>query len=459
MFSGNVVSNRDPLNVVNRLERLPMTSYQNRLFGVVATAWLADQINVALLAFLIVPVTLYFHLSVVQIGILAAMTYLGQGIGNVIASYAADKWGRRGVFQVIIVVWGIGSFLAAVSWNPISLMVFRCLIGIGVGGEAPIAQAILSEFIPAKKRGQYIAWMEGFWTIGYILSGVVTLLVLPLLSRNGWRLVFVAVGLFAIVVFLARRNIPESPRWLMDNGQIDKAEEVLRGIEKKVEQRWGRALPAASDTVITEQHLHTNPIHTLWNRRYLKRTLMAAGLWFFALLGYFGLTSWLTTLLHAHGYSVVSSIGFVTLISLGGIPGFIVAAWLLERLGRKPTMAIFLLLSATTAYFYGHPTTGLLFIEGFLMQFFFFGMWCVLYAYTPELYPTRARSSGAGWASAFGRVGAILGPVIVAFMLKSTSGGEGAVFTLGAVSFVIATLLVLVLGPETKGKILEQIAD
>jgi putative MFS transporter len=459
MSSPSVASVQDPLNVVNRLERLPMTAYQNKLFGVVATAWLADQINVALLAFLIVPVTLYFHLTVVQIGILSAMTYLGQGIGNIVASYAADRWGRRRPFQAIIVLWGVGSFLAAIAWNPVSLMVFRCIIGIGVGGEAPIAQAILSEFIPANRRGRYISWMEGFWTIGYILSGVVTLLVVPLLARNGWRLVFVAVGLFSVVVFLARRNLPESPRWLMDHGKNTEAESVLSGIEQQVARLYGRPLPEPSLSVRTTQHVHADPVKTLWSRQYLKRTLMAAGLWFFALLGYFGLTSWLTTLLHDHGYSVTSSIGFVTLISLGGIPGFLLASWLIEKIGRKPTMAIYLILSAVTAYLYGHPLHGLLFVQGFMMQFFFFGMWCVLYAYTPELYPTRARSSGAGWASAFGRAGAILGPVVVAFMLKAVPGGEGAVFTLGAASFVVATLLVLVFGPETRGKVLEQIAD
>jgi putative MFS transporter len=301
--------------------------------------------------------------------------------------------------------------------------------------------------------------MEGFWTVGYILSGVVTLLIVPLLARNGWRLVFVAVGLFAIVVFLARRHLPESPRWLMDHGKNEEAERVLSQIEHEVQRRYGRPLPEPSLIVKTSQHKHADPVMTLWSRQYLKRTLMAAGLWFFALLGYFGLTSWLTTLLHQHGFSVTSSIGFVTLISLGGIPGFLFAAWLIEKIGRKPTMALYLVLSAATAYLYGHPSPGLLFIEGFMMQFFFFGMWCVLYAYTPELYPTRARSSGAGWASAFGRVGAILGPVVVAFMLKADPGHESAVFTLGAASFVIATLLVLVFGPETKGKVLEQIAE
>ena len=133
---------------------------------------------------------------------------------------------------------------------------------------------------------------------------------------------------------------------------------------------------------------------------------MAAGLWFFALLGYFGLSSWLALLLQAKGFTIVKSVGFVTLITIGGIPGFAAAAWCLEAVGRKPTTALFLLASAVAAYVYGAmsaPTA--LFVAGFVMQFFLFGMWSCLYAYTPELYPTRARATGAGFASACGRVG------------------------------------------------------
>src|SRR6185312_6540402 len=136
-------------------------------------------------------------------------------------------------------------------------------------------------------------------------------------------------------------------------------------------------------------------------------------LWFFALLGFYGLTSWLAVILHAHGFSISKSVGFVTLITIGGIPGFYVAGVLLEKIGRKPTTALFLIMSAAFAYIYGHSvTTNALFISGFVMQFFMFGMWCCLYAYTPELFPTRARSMGAGVASAFGRVGAIIGPIV-----------------------------------------------
>ena len=445
--------------VVGRIERLPMTRFQRKFFAVIATAWLADQVNVALLGFLLVILREYFHLSLVLVGVLGSMTYAGQLIGNVLAGYAADRWGRRRVFQSTMIIWGLGSILSALSWSVIPLLVFRCVVGIGVGGEAPIAQSYLSEFVVAKERGKYIAWMEGFWSVGYVLSGAIAFAIIPILPRDGFRVVFVITGLLGAVIFYLRRHIPESPRWLAENDRFDEADEVLRSIEGEVRAYYGGPLPPPRDLGVSltrpDRPGAFTAISTLWRGEYLKRTIMAAGLWFFALLGYFGLTTWLTTLLKSSGHSAASSIGFVTLISLGGFPGFLAAAYLIEKLGRKPSMAIFLLGSAVMAYGYGHPAHGLLFVEGFAMQFFFFGMWCVLYAYTPELYPTVARSSGAGWASAFGRVGAILGPIIVGVIV--TGVGEGAVFTLGAASFAIAVLLVLVLGPETRGRVLEEI--
>jgi putative MFS transporter len=129
----------------------------------------------------------------------------------------------------------------------------------------------------------------------------------------------------------------------------------------------------------------------------------------------------------------------------------------LEKIGRKPTTAAFLLCAAAAAYFYGNaPDQTTLFIAGFVIQFFMFGMWSCLYAYTPELYPTRARSTGAGFASAFGRIGAILGPMIVPILVQNY--GPPAAFEVGAGGFVIAALLVFVLGVETKGKILEAVS-
>ena len=456
------VSEADRINIVGRMERLPMTNYQRKIFGVIASAWLVDQIDVALLTFLLGSLIVEFGLTPEQAGLLAAMTFLGQLVGNLLAGTSADLFGRKWVFQITMLIWGVASLLAATSWSINALMFFRFLIGIGVGGEAPVAQAMVSEFVPASVRGKYIAIMEGFWAVGFVLSGTISYFLLPYL---GWRYVFVAVGLLSGVVFIVRRNIPESPRWLAEKGRLQEADAVLTMMENEVVKRTGQPLPPA--TLISAPPHHQSPWATLFSPQYSGRTIMACGLWFFALLGFFGLNSWITVLLKDHGYSIVKSVGFVTLITTGGIPGFALAAYCLEKLGRKPTTVLFLLMCAITAYIYGTASdqvvfsiAGLdatrLFVAGWVMQFFMFGMWSCLYAYTPELYPTRARSTGAGLASAVGRIGAIISPIVIGYIVKDV--GVYGVFALGAGSFLIAALLVFLLGVETRGEVLEQVS-
>ncbi len=442
-------------NIPNRLERLPMTNYQRRIFAIIASAWLVDQVDVALLTFLLGTIIAAFHLSPGQAGLLASMTFAGQLVGNIAAGTAADRYGRRTVFQVTMVVWGLASFAAAGAWSAGALMVCRFLIGVGVGGEAPVAQAMVSELVPASVRGKYIAFMEGFWAVGYVLSGAISFFILPYLS---WRWVFVVVGALSLVVLLVRRGLPESPRWLAERGRFDEADAVMRHMETEVERRTGQPLPPPAVFTIPPHAEHASPFATVFSREYATRTAMAFGLWFFALIGFFGLNSWITVLLREHGFTIIGSVGFVTLITIGGIPGFFTAAWMLERAGRKPTTALFLVASAAAAWLYGNWTGGLagLFASGFVMQFFMFGMWSCLYAYTPELYPTRARSTGAGLASAAGRVGAILGPVVVPMLVRV--GGQAAAFEVGAAGFVIAALLVLTLGVETRGRPLEVVS-
>ncbi|MEG9525090.1 MAG: MFS transporter [Hyphomicrobiales bacterium] len=421
-------------DIAARLERLPMSGYQRRIFAIIASAWLVDQIDVALLTFLLGSIVVAFDLTPTEAGQLAAMTFAGQLVGNILAGTASDRFGRKAVFQVTMVVWGLASLAAAAAWSLPVLMACRFLIGAGVGGEAPVAQAMVSEIVPASVRGKYIAIMEGFWAVGYVLSGAISFFVLPYL---GWRWAFVVVGLLSLVVLAVRRSMPESPRWLAEAG---------RGAE---------AAP------------RLGAVATLFAPEYRLRTVMAFGLWFFALIGFFGLNSWIAVLLKERGFSIVGSVGFVTLITLGGIPGFAAAALLLERAGRKPTTALFLVCAAASAYLYGNAggdavltVAGVavtwLFVAGFVMQFFMFGMWSCLYAYTPELYPTRARATGAGFASAFGRIGAILGPMIVPVLVRDH--GPATAFQVGAGGFLIAALLVLILGVETRGKVLEAVS-
>ena len=181
-------------------------------------------------------------------------------------------------------------------------------------------------------------------------------------------------------------------------------------------------------------------------------------LWPALLFSYYGLTTWLGALLVAKGFAVSRSITFVMTITLGGIPGFLAAIYLIEKIGRRAVVIPSIILTAVSAYFYGQAdnlTT--LYIYGALLQFFTYAMWSAVYAYTPELYPTRMRAGGCGLASSIGRVGALLGPYILGSVLQYH--GVSAVFKVAATIFAIAALVVILFGAETKGKILEEISQ
>ncbi|MCX5465865.1 MULTISPECIES: MFS transporter [Alcaligenes] len=446
-------------NVANRLERLPMTRYQRMLFGIIATAWFFDSMDLGIMTFVLGSIKAEMGLSTAQAGMLASSSFLGMFLGAAIAGMLADKYGRKPVFQWSMIFWGVGSLACGLSQNIEQLMAFRVLLGFGMGMEFPIGLAMVSEIVPAKSRGRYIAILEGFWPLGFISAGILTFLSLDYI---GWRGIFIALSIPALFVFVIRRWVPESPRWLEEAGHNDRAEQVTSAFEHKVIQaNGGQALPAPLPATPSEKLNRGALFSQLWQGQYARRTLMLWMLWFFSLLGYYGLTTWLGALLQQAGYEVTKSVTYTIYISLAGIPGFIFSAWLLEKWGRKATMVLMLFGSAGCAFIYGHVATSQapvaqLIGAGLCMQFFMFGMWSVLYAYTPELYPTRTRSTGAGFASSIGRLGSLFGPLLVGFILPWT--GHAGVFTLGAISFSIAALVVIALGVETKGRSLEEVS-
>lgn len=442
--------------IAARLERLPLTSYQRGLFAIIATAWFFDSIDLGSLTFVLGSIKQEFNLTTAQTGLLSSMSFIGMFLGAGLAGIAADRFGRKIVFQISMIFWGLGSLWCSYAGDAESLSYARLLLGFGMGMEFPVALAIVSEIIPAAKRGRYMAILEGFWPIGFIAAGLLSLVIL---AQWGWRDVFLLQAIPALFVFIIRRFVPESPRWLAEHGRQDEAEATMRKIEDKVRHRLGGAeLPAPQVAAARDVVKGRFSFFELWTPLYAKRTVMIWATWFFALLGFYGLTTWLGALLQDAGYTVTKSVSYTILISLAGLPGFAAAAWLIEARGRKPTCILMLLGSAVSAYLYGNAgSLAMLITFGLCMQFFLFGMWSVLYAYTPELYPTRARATGAGCASAIGRVGSLIGPYAIGVILPTL--GHGGVFALGAGSFVIAALVVWILGVETRGRTLEEIAQ
>lgn len=443
-------------SIVERLERLPLTSYQKRLFLIVATAWFFDCVDIAMMTFALTSIKSEFGLNTAQAGLLGSMSFIGMFIGAASAGMLADRFGRSKVFQWSMIIWGIASVLCAFAPSIAVLMVCRVLLGIGIAMELPVGQSLVCEMIPANCRGRYVALLEGFWPIGFVTAGILAYFVLPV---GGWRALFIAEGLPAVFVFIVRRYLPESPRWLEETGRVREANEVMTMFEQRVrEAQGGNSLPKPKALPLAKAARHPGfALQRIFAIGYARRTIMIWCVWFFALLGYYGLTTWLGALLQAAGYSMTKSTLYIVLISLAGIPGFFSMSWLLEAWGRKPTMILTLLGSAIAAYFYGTASGFIqVILFGLAMQFFMFGMWSVLYAYTPELYPTSSRATGSGFASSLGRLGALIGPCLVGIILPAM--GQIGVFQLGAGAFVLGALAIFILGEETKGKILEEIS-
>ncbi|WFU30304.1 MFS transporter [Bradyrhizobium brasilense] len=441
-------------DIAARLERLPLTSYQRWIFGIIATAWFFDSMDLAALTFVLGSIRQTFGLSTAEAGLLSSMSFLGMFVGAASAGLLADRFGRARVFQVSMIFWGLGSLCCGLSTTATALGASRLLLGFGMGMEFPVAQSMVSEIMPARNRGRYIAFLEGFWPLGFIASGLLTYFVLQVAD---WRWVFILQAIPAVFVLVVRRYVPESPRWLASHGYSERAEATVRNIESRVRDRLGgKELPPVVRQVAAPASEVTG-LRTLFSGIYAKRTTMLWTLWFFALLGFYGLTTWLGALLQAKGFPITKSVFYTILISLAGIPGFLVSAWLVESWGRKATLVMNLLCGAIACHFYGSAADQTqLIIAGLCMQFFLFGMWSALYAYTPELYPTHVRATGTGFASAVGRIGSLIGPYVIGVILPAA--GQGGVFALGAGAFVVAALAVLLLGEETRGRTLESIS-
>lgn len=446
------------VRVGDRLERLPVCGYHRFLFMVIALAFFFDNLDLAMMTYLLGSIRTEFGLTSAQAGMLGSASFVGMAIGALSSGMLADRFGRKPVFQVSMIVWGVGSFLCSTANDPVTLGIYRLLLGVGMGMELPLAQTLLSEFIPARQRGKYLALMDGNWPIAFICAGLMSYYVL---SAYSWRTMFLLGAVPALFLFVVRRYVPESPRWLESKGRHEEASALVARIEATVMRRMKlSSLPEAEPKVVSAD-AEVFGVKVLWSPEYRNRTLTVWGLWFFALLGFYGLNTWIGALLQQTGMGVTKSVLYTVYISIGGIPGFLCAAWAVEHWGRKPACVITLVGGAVMAFVYGHvagmsPEPMALLLAGGLMQFFMFGMWAVLYTYTPELYPTRARATGCGMASTVGRFGSLIGPTLVGVVLPLA--GQAGVFALGAACFLAAAFIVYCFGIETRGESLETIS-
>ncbi|EOR04445.1 niacin transporter NiaP [Acinetobacter tandoii] len=437
------------MDLVSRVQRLPVGKFHYTLLWVIGLGWMFDAMDTGLISFILTKMATEWSMSPAEKGWVVSIGFVGMAIGAVCSGALADRWGRRNVFAVTLVTYSIATALCAFAPNLTWLLVFRFIVGLGLGGQLPVAVTLVSEYIPAQVRGRFIVLLESFWGLGWLVAALVSYFVIP---SYGWHVAFLIGGLPALYVFMILKKVPESVPYLINRGRIEEAHALVQKLEREcgveVIQQIEVKPVAAKQSVSFSQ---------LWSNPFAKRTLMLWLIWFGIVYSYYGIFTWLPSLLVKQGYSIVQSFEYVLVMILAQLPGYIAAAWLVEKLGRKWTLAGFIGLCAVSAYFFGQANTvTLIMFWGCLMSFFNLGAWGVLYTYTPEQYPTNIRAFGSGWASAIGRMGGIVAPLVVTQMMVQSNGFHHVFMMFTAVLFAVA-LVILVLGEETKGKTLESI--
>jgi len=386
---------------------------KRKLLGIAGLGWLFDAMDVGMLSFVIVALQKEWGISSQEMGWIGSINSIGMAVGALLFGILADKLGRKSVFIMTLLLFSIGSGLTALTTTLAMFLILRFLIGMGLGGELPVASTLVSESVEAHERGRIVVLLESFWAVGWLIAALISYFVIP---KYGWQVAMVLSAIPALYALYLRWNLPDSPQF------------------EKVENK---------QSVITN-------IKAVWSGEYRKATIMLWILWFCVVFSYYGMFLWLPSVMVLKGFSLIKSFQYVLIMTLAQLPGYFTAAWFIERLGRKFVLVTYLIGTACSAYVFGvAESLTTLVIAGMLLSFFNLGAWGALYAYTPEQYPTVIRGTGAGMAAAFGRIGGILGPLLVGYLVASQAS-LSLIFTIFCGSILIGVLAVVVLGQETK---------
>ena len=439
-------------NIDQQIEEAKLTKFHYGLLALGSLIYAFTAMNVLLIATVLTPIIAEFGLAQQPLaaGLLLSSGYIGMFVGALVCGALADRIGRKNTIIFTLSTMAVFTALNAVAPDPVTMAVLRFFAGIGLGGALPQPGVYISEYVPAKYRGRFLGLTEASWVYGALLSLVFPFALFP---AFGWRLTFLVALIPLVLVPLVYFFAPESLRYLQVAGRRQEAISLLKK-HKLVSADFKEELK----TVPLERQGTKETLKELWSGVFRRRTVMIWISWAVLVYTYHGIFTWLPTFYFTGlGFTVVRSIEWVLIVTLAQVPGYYIAALLLDKVGRKRIAVVFLasagvgsvLLSLAT-------TTDLILLWSVVISFFNLGAWSALYAYTPELYPTRIRGTASGAAASIGRLAGVIAPT--ATPLLYFYGGLPAAFTAFALVHFAGAVTIGILGIETKGKPLAEIA-
>ncbi|HET7879406.1 MAG TPA: MFS transporter [Acetobacteraceae bacterium] len=428
------------------LDEARMSPIHWRVFALIAAGYFFDVCDYVILGSLIPDMTRSGFATAPQIATVASATLFGLFIGTLAQGEFTDRFGRKTVYQFNLLLYGLATIAAAFSPDYIWLAALRFIAGIGLGAEQPLCYAYAGEYAPKNIRGRFIAGIQmigGAWS--WPLS---TLFALSFRDTLGWRGIWIVIGACALVVFLFRFSLPESPRWLATHGQGDRALDLLN--------RMGIAAPREQLAIDAASNTHSDPIAVVF--RLYRRRVIAGMVCFVAFFGVaLGLGTWLPNMMADRGMTITKSLTYTFGMQLAFPCASLCMMYALERFGRKPTSIVSFVCAGAFAVAFANATSDtMLLAVGFGMIFFIQLAGNSMQIFASEVFPTNARASGFGFAQGTGRLATAF--IIPAILWIQTGYGAGAVFGCIAVVLLIAAFTVKLLGPESRGVPLDTLA-
>lgn len=398
------------------------TKDQWRSFSSAYVGWMLDIMDLMLFAMMIRYISVDLHFDKGVAGAIASLTLLATAVGGLLFGFLADRIGRTRSMVLSILCYSVGTALCGASQTVTQLMLFRFLLGLGIGGEWSAGAALITETWPAQHRAKVMAWVQSAFAVGYALAALVAAIVLPTL---GWRWVFVCGLLPALFAFWVRKHTKESEIWLRQKERL--------GLGQTLRSLFGE---------------------------HLRSTLIGFAFTAAAMCGYWGLFTWVPAYLSTPvadggaGLDLVKSTTWIVVMQIGAAAGFIAFGYIADRIGRRFAFILFFVLSAISVPVYtwiSSPTVLLLF--GPLVAFVGTGYYSGFAPTFAEMFPTKVRATAQGFIYNGGRAVSALAPALVG--LVSSGKGVATGLAITAAFFAIAALLVFLFLPETKGGQLE----
>ena len=395
-------------------------------------------------------------LAVAGFGTFVFSTFAGLWLGTLVFGSVADKLGRRFVFTWSLMWYMVCSVVMAFQTSGEMINIWRFISGIGIGIELVTIDTYISELIPSSVRGR-----------AYAVNQVITFAVVPViaflafmlkgtrpLGLEYWRVIVLIGSLGAVAVWFVRRGIPESPRWLARQGRLDEAEAVVSEIERKVVAETGAALSLPQ--AVEPEKEGRGSLREIFGPLYLRRTVSLSIFNMAQVIGFYGFAAWVPTLLIHRGIHVTASLQYAFIIAIANPFGPLIGTWFADKLERKTqvvgglvTMGVVIALFSQASEPWVLIVLGVLFtLSSNIMSFAYHG-------YQAEVYPTRVRARAIGFVYSWSRLAAAFAGLAIGVLLSHYGVPGVAIFI--AMAMVVGIIMIL-LGPSTKGLTLEKIS-